>query len=556
MWKKKRNEMRDETIKSEDLSPFKVEAHDSAANSALDGAVDEALDDALDGVLDKSTVDSSDVLDRGFDKVTRVSEEDTKEVSGIIKQAIKGNKEAFEILYKRYIKYILYTARTLLDNPNDADDVAQEVILKLYRNIRTLKSPYAFNAYLMRIVRVTCMDWNIKDHSAQTDDISEFEDDLTDETDLPEESAEKQELNEAILRVIKKLPEKQRRTLYLYYYCEMSYKEIAELLGTTTQTVGTNILKAKKALKKMIDTENDPFSDQNMTLRGVAFAPALVQAFDAQVGEHISTEHAEAIVNLIGTQVVTVVQTVGIGLGGSAWIGGVLKGAGVAKVVATAATTAAVVTGGVAAVDYQSDLNNRVVQEAVQEMAWEPSAQIVLVSGAGRAPQRDPIRAEMLTNEGEVGSWSIVDAWGTPIRMGVGSVLTAELVGLAPGTYTIIWSLHHPDGRSVRALRQIVISEPQPAEPAPTAEEDANAGIGSDVAAPRPGSEKLNEDSEPAADAGQTRPGVDQPSQTPSPDATGTVDTGSPSGTALGTGTTAATGAASPAEASTTAPAA
>jgi hypothetical protein len=84
----------------------------------------------------------------------------------------------------------------------------------------------------------------------------------------------REDKNKAINRIIAELPKVQRTSIYLYYYENLSYKEIAKLLGTNTVTVGTNIKKAKANLKKMM--ENDKLIIEELvgafTLNSQAFA--------------------------------------------------------------------------------------------------------------------------------------------------------------------------------------------------------------------------------------------------------------------------------------------
>ena len=80
----------------------------------------------------------------------------------LIRRAMKGDRKAFESLYLRYLKEVIFQARKLLDRKEDAEDAAQEIVLALYRNIKTLSSPFAFHAYLYRTIYTTCVNRNMQ----------------------------------------------------------------------------------------------------------------------------------------------------------------------------------------------------------------------------------------------------------------------------------------------------------------------------------------------------------------------------------------------------------
>jgi RNA polymerase sigma-70 factor (ECF subfamily) len=175
-----------------------------------------------------------------------------------IEKAVRGDQGAFSVLYRHYLKEVIYYAQMLLVDKAAAEDVAQVAILSVHRNLAKLESPYAFRAYLMRAVHNASISHNRRAYGRreQAGVSEELVETLADEGDTPEASVEKKLLNEAIRRVVNALPTQQRLTVYLHYYDGLTYQEIAGILQTTTATVGTNLLKARRKLKQMIERDN------------------------------------------------------------------------------------------------------------------------------------------------------------------------------------------------------------------------------------------------------------------------------------------------------------
>jgi len=192
---------------------------------------------------------------RSRENGNKLDSKESAELTRLIKKAMRGNERAFEHLYKRYIKEIIYHARSLLASPEDAEDAAQEVVIALQKNIRSLHSPYAFKSYLVKIVYTVCATRN-RSHQAPSEQIEDYEDVLEDSSELgPQGSLEQMELSEAIGKVIAELPPKQRESLVLRYLDDLDYEEIAQLQNVSINTVGSNILRAKKTLKYLIERD-------------------------------------------------------------------------------------------------------------------------------------------------------------------------------------------------------------------------------------------------------------------------------------------------------------
>lgn len=188
-------------------------------------------------------------------------------IKRLVKKAMRGNSRAFEQLIEQFSSNILYMASQQLNDSSEAEDAAQDVVFALCRGVTRLKSPHAFYAYLKQTVYNICKEYNRKQKQRDTEDIDDFVKRQTKQ--LPNNLVSNDEAEKTIqlgasdvdassqegkmARCLQQLPQRQRQTLYLYYYQGFSYKEIAKLQGISVNTVGVNVSNAKVALRKLME---------------------------------------------------------------------------------------------------------------------------------------------------------------------------------------------------------------------------------------------------------------------------------------------------------------
>jgi RNA polymerase sigma-70 factor (ECF subfamily) len=132
-------------------------------------------------------------------------------------------------------------------NPADAEDLAQDVYLKAYRNIKTVHSPYAIKEWLFRIARNTCLDHKKKGHVAQLfDRLSNLSEVV--ENNMPETGVEISERLAILKNAVERLPKKQREVFVLREYGHLSYDELARTVGIRTGTVMSRLNRARKTV--------------------------------------------------------------------------------------------------------------------------------------------------------------------------------------------------------------------------------------------------------------------------------------------------------------------
>ena len=135
-------------------------------------------------------------------------------------------------------------------NASDAQDLAQDVYLKAYKNIGSLSEPSLAKVWLFRITRNTYLNFQ-KKH--RLDRISAFE--MTRKIKDPQ-TPESEMIHQEQLRLLKgaiqKLPKKQRDVFVLKEYGDLSYQEIAETLKIELGTVMSRLNRARQAIKEQI----------------------------------------------------------------------------------------------------------------------------------------------------------------------------------------------------------------------------------------------------------------------------------------------------------------
>ncbi len=166
----------------------------------------------------------------------------------------KGDIEAFTRLMERYEKKITRYARKFLADPDDIKDIVQEVFTKVYINIKSFDVKRKFSPWIYRVAHNEFVNALKKKKSEK---LSFIDFDLVlprrEAKETADSEVDKKDLRRLLDGHMRSLAAKYREPLVLYYYEEMSYREIAEVLRLPVSTVGIRLQRAKNILKKSID---------------------------------------------------------------------------------------------------------------------------------------------------------------------------------------------------------------------------------------------------------------------------------------------------------------
>ncbi|MCR5528235.1 MAG: sigma-70 family RNA polymerase sigma factor [Saccharofermentans sp.] len=185
------------------------------------------------------------------------------------------NKE-LEKIYNDTYRSVYWTAMSLLKDEEDAQDIVQETYVTLIDSYDTLKDREKVAAWLKKIAANKCLDRlrRTKTVNAEDDFFENVE--AQPEDFLPDSILESAEKRRIIMDIIDNaLSEDIRRTLILYYYDEMTTKEIASLLGIPQGTVLWRLNFAKKKIKKEVEKYEEENNDKLYAMAAVPFLSKL-----------------------------------------------------------------------------------------------------------------------------------------------------------------------------------------------------------------------------------------------------------------------------------------
>jgi RNA polymerase sigma-70 factor (ECF subfamily) len=176
-----------------------------------------------------------------------------------INATIAGDVQAFAALVDRY-KHMVYTlAMKIVKHTEEAEEISQDVFLKVFQVLNTFKGDSKFSTWLYKIAYYRSLDY-IKKQKRQLN-TSSIDSEI--EFHLPSiegvlDQFEVQERKQAIKRAIDKLPEADAVVITLHYFEELSLKEIAEVMNMEANTVKVRLFRSRKRLAVILKNEIEP----------------------------------------------------------------------------------------------------------------------------------------------------------------------------------------------------------------------------------------------------------------------------------------------------------
>ena|ERR1700680_1144928 len=176
----------------------------------------------------------------------------------LIQRACQGDKEAFYSLVRPCERAVYTAAVSILNNPEDAEEVAQEAVLKALSHLAAFRGEAKFSTWL---IRITINEARLKlrkdrrhlyesvDELRTSEDGEYFPKDYADWREVPSEALQRKELRETLKRAIASLPLKYREVLILRDVQRLRIGEAAQILGITEGSVKTRLLRARLQLR-------------------------------------------------------------------------------------------------------------------------------------------------------------------------------------------------------------------------------------------------------------------------------------------------------------------
>lgn len=170
---------------------------------------------------------------------------------------IESNKfeEAFKLIVKEYKQKVYWQARRMVLIHEDADDVTQNVFIKVFQNLATFKSESKFSTWIFRITyneTINFINKNAKEKNVSFEEYSiSISDNLT-----SDEYYDGDKIDQKLQKAIASLPEKQRTVFLMKYYDEMKYEQISEILGTSVGALKASYHHAVTKIKEFLEAED------------------------------------------------------------------------------------------------------------------------------------------------------------------------------------------------------------------------------------------------------------------------------------------------------------
>ena len=189
---------------------------------------------------------------QGDDMKQPTADINRKKLKKSVIKAQKGDKRAKEQIVELTYGYVYYYCLKMLRNKENAKDATQEIFMTVFEKLDSIEKPEAFLGWLKQVTVNYCRNLVTRQHS-----VEELTDDYFDDTVqiTPVDCLETEEIRCVIRQAVDSLPDVQRECILLYYYQQLSIKEIAGLLEVKEGTVKSRLYTARKAIRKSLEME-------------------------------------------------------------------------------------------------------------------------------------------------------------------------------------------------------------------------------------------------------------------------------------------------------------
>jgi len=169
----------------------------------------------------------------------------------------EGQHAAFDELLNRYKNLVYSVVLRMVNDREDANDQAQEVFIKIYKNIEKYRPDYKFSTWVIKIATNHVIDFRRRTkNEAQVAYLEATDDVPVGIEQSPEDTYIAKEQTETLAHMIEELPEMYRLPIVLYHQQGLSYQEISEIVDEPMSKVKNRIFRARKLLKESLLSGN------------------------------------------------------------------------------------------------------------------------------------------------------------------------------------------------------------------------------------------------------------------------------------------------------------
>lgn len=180
----------------------------------------------------------------------------------LLRRACKGDVQAFEELMQSHESRIYAIALRMMGNREDAQDCAQEAMVRIYRAMGSFKGQSALATWIYRITMNTCLDELRRRKARKVTSLDSLVDNgwsPTDAGDTPEEHGLRVEKQNALNQAIQSLPDDMRAAIILRDVKGYSYDEIASILDANVGTIKSRISRGREKLREILSKQSELF---------------------------------------------------------------------------------------------------------------------------------------------------------------------------------------------------------------------------------------------------------------------------------------------------------
>ncbi len=174
--------------------------------------------------------------------------------ASLVAASVSGRREAFDVIVERHRRTVYQVCYRFVSNHEDASDLSQEAFVRAWRGLRNFKGQSALATWLYRIAVNVCLN-RVSAKTPATEPIESTEQFEDTRIESAQRTLLREERAAVVRQAIAGLPKKQRATLILRTYHEMSHQQIADILGSSVGAVKANFFHALANLKKILGSE-------------------------------------------------------------------------------------------------------------------------------------------------------------------------------------------------------------------------------------------------------------------------------------------------------------
>ncbi len=175
-----------------------------------------------------------------------------------------GNYSVFREIVELFKNRVYGMAYKFTNNYDEAQDLSQEIFLKIYKEIDGFRFESKLSTWIYRISINTCLDWKRKNSKVKilstsiiNDEDTTVELDIKDDAPLPDEAFIQAENQREIHELVYGLPDKYKTVIIMYHFNNMSYQDISIALDIPERTVETRLYRARRLLKDELTKLNE-----------------------------------------------------------------------------------------------------------------------------------------------------------------------------------------------------------------------------------------------------------------------------------------------------------